>query len=736
VAPRYRWNEFVLDLDSFRLERAGEPLPLEPKAFNLLALLVSRPGHVFTKQEIFEALWSDTAVTDHALTRVVAQLRRVLADDVRQARFLETVPTRGYRWIHPVETGEGPAPAPGAATVERLPAGHVDAGRRTLVPGLSAALVLIVVAVGVAVWFQRAPAAAVDATTSQPAVTSGVAWPIQLTTHRGLDFHPAFSPTGDGVAFVSDRSGALEIYVRGPGEAGVDVPITTDGGHNVQPVWSPDGRVLAFHSYRRGGVWVVPARGGTPRQIAAVGSRPAWSPDGRQLVFQSDEHTDASPSGFNAQLGSTLIVANADGSGAKPLTRAGGPLGGHSSATWSPDGRFVAFTVFDGGPNNGLWLVNVESGETKQIHQGRGVYESVFARDGSSLFVAGGEPLITRLPFDAATGTLRGPPEIIPVPGVPGVRGLSMSPDGRIGFAGLSLDSQIWKQPIALSGEPQGEAVGLTTDTSRRNSVPVVSPDGSRVAYVSTRRGEQPNVWMMDINGREPLQLTVDEAPEHKPEWFRDGKRVAFVSWRDEQASVWAVDVATRRTELLFDFSPKGDGEDLPGFMGEMQVAPSMKQVVFSLVTPPVGRRALYVSSTDRFAPRATGGDTASMGYPAWSPDERFVAVEVKEGESTHAGIVDVASGELRVLTNERGQTWVRSWSPDGRHLVVAALREGQWSLRSVDVGTGGQQLIHETRSPRVFVRYPDWSPRGDAIVFERGEMRANIWTLALGGAR
>ena len=78
MSRKYRWNEFVLDLDGYRLERGGVPLSLEPKAFNLLVLMVGRPGHVFTKQEIFESLWADTAVTDHALTRVVAQLRRVL----------------------------------------------------------------------------------------------------------------------------------------------------------------------------------------------------------------------------------------------------------------------------------------------------------------------------------------------------------------------------------------------------------------------------------------------------------------------------------------------------------------------------------------------------------------------------------------------------------------------------------------------------------------------------------
>ena len=76
----YRWDDFVLDLDAYRLERSGVPLTLEPKAFNLLVLLVQRPGHLFTKQEIFDAIWPNTAVTDHALTRVVAQPRRVLGD--------------------------------------------------------------------------------------------------------------------------------------------------------------------------------------------------------------------------------------------------------------------------------------------------------------------------------------------------------------------------------------------------------------------------------------------------------------------------------------------------------------------------------------------------------------------------------------------------------------------------------------------------------------------------------
>jgi hypothetical protein len=67
VPSRYRWDHYVLDLDAYRLERDGVAVALEPKAFNLLAVMVQRPGHLLTKQEIFDLVWPGTAVTDAGL---------------------------------------------------------------------------------------------------------------------------------------------------------------------------------------------------------------------------------------------------------------------------------------------------------------------------------------------------------------------------------------------------------------------------------------------------------------------------------------------------------------------------------------------------------------------------------------------------------------------------------------------------------------------------------------------
>ena len=754
MSAAYHWDDFVLDLDGYRLERAGRPVPLEPKAFNLLVLMIARPGHLFTKQELFNAVWPDTAVTDHALTRVIAQLRRGLGDEAREARYIETVPTRGYRWMRPVEALVPPAPVAPIPTPAPIPAPVIDersappvrpsaaprAAVRPLFSSLAAALAAATALLLAMVWLQPPqPTAATDELPDRPMDArwrnGSVGWPVQITTHNGLDMHPSISPQGDALAYVSDRTGSLEVYTRALGVDGAETALTSDGGQNIQPAWSPDGRLIAFHSSKHRGIWVSPSRGGQPRQVAPTGSNPSWSPDGRRIAFQSDEHTDVTPSAFGAQSGSTIWTVDADGTNLQQVTKPGSPLGGHAAPTWSSSGRFLAFTVFEAGDDNGVWLLALDTGKTTVVERGSALYELVFAPDDSAIYVAGGIPLIVRLPIDRATGKVSGPRTIIPVAGVPGVRGLSITPDGKqLAFGGLTLTSQIWGQPVNKDGAPRGEARPITTDTSFRKSLPAVSPDGARVAYMSTRRGEMPDVWVMDIDGERRVPLTSDI--DFKPGWFRwfpDGRHLAFVATRGTTRGLWSMDLATRRQELIHDLRTQ-TGEDgaprIAGRLAEFQLSPSVSRAAFSIIAPPSGRRVLYVSPMSSFSPRIAATVESSVGYPSWSPDERQIAVEVKDGSSTHAAVIDVTSGTLRKLTSEPGQTWVRSWSPDSRKIAYAALRDGLWSLRWIDVTTGHTGITVPPAPPHIYVRYPDWSPRGDLVVYERGELRGNIWML------
>lgn len=103
----YQFDDVRVELDSFRVFKAGEPVALEPKAFEALIFLLERRGRLVTKDELLDGVWKDAFVTPNALTRIVAQLRRALGEDARAARYIETVPTRGYRFIAEVEEREG-----------------------------------------------------------------------------------------------------------------------------------------------------------------------------------------------------------------------------------------------------------------------------------------------------------------------------------------------------------------------------------------------------------------------------------------------------------------------------------------------------------------------------------------------------------------------------------------------------------------------------------------------------
>jgi Tol biopolymer transport system component len=227
------------------------------------------------------------------------------------------------------------------------------------------------------------------------------------------------------------------------------------------------------------------------------------------------------------------------------------------------------------------------------------------------------------------------------------------------------------------------------------------------------------------------VQLTSDDVFDSQPEWSSDGRRIIYLAKGRDDERMLAIDVATRTTNSIVELAAlRPSSGDPPSIapLAEVRPSRSAKRIAFSVREPPTGHRVMYVTGLDPLSPRRLTNSSMSIGYPSWSPDERHIAVEIKEGSSTQAGVIDVQTGALRRLTNASGQTWVRSWSPDGRRVAAAVLRDGQWSLRAFDLDGGIERMITPPGPPRVFVRYPDWSPCGDLIVFERSEMTGNIW--------
>jgi TolB-like protein/DNA-binding winged helix-turn-helix (wHTH) protein/Flp pilus assembly protein TadD len=123
----FRFDRFQADDTAFRLIADGVPVSLEPKALRLLLYLVQNRGRLVRKQELLNAVWADAAVGESALTRSVGLLRKILNDDARDPRFIETVPTAGYRFIADVDDTSAPAEPIEilSATADPAPASHL-----------------------------------------------------------------------------------------------------------------------------------------------------------------------------------------------------------------------------------------------------------------------------------------------------------------------------------------------------------------------------------------------------------------------------------------------------------------------------------------------------------------------------------------------------------------------------------------------------------------------------------
>ena len=101
--PVYDFGAFRLNPAERLLVRNGEPVPLTPKAFDALTLLVENAGHLVEKEEFMRRLWPHTFVGDDTLAQNISLLRKVLTDSNGATEWIATVPKRGYRFVGVVE---------------------------------------------------------------------------------------------------------------------------------------------------------------------------------------------------------------------------------------------------------------------------------------------------------------------------------------------------------------------------------------------------------------------------------------------------------------------------------------------------------------------------------------------------------------------------------------------------------------------------------------------------------
>src|SRR4051812_45282937 len=106
----FLFDDFRIEPSNFRAFKADDAIQLEPKALRLLLYLIENRGRLIEKEEILGAIWSGTNVTENALAGEIAKLRKSLSDDPKTPKYIQTVHTRGYRFIAEVRQSNGATP--------------------------------------------------------------------------------------------------------------------------------------------------------------------------------------------------------------------------------------------------------------------------------------------------------------------------------------------------------------------------------------------------------------------------------------------------------------------------------------------------------------------------------------------------------------------------------------------------------------------------------------------------
>ena len=120
----YRIGDFELDPDLFQLRRGTRLVKLEPKVFDVLRYLVERCDRVVTKDELLEHLWPGEFVSESVLPRCITAARKALDDDAARQHVIQTVHSRGYRFVAPVDGRDATAAEPGDATTDAARGSH------------------------------------------------------------------------------------------------------------------------------------------------------------------------------------------------------------------------------------------------------------------------------------------------------------------------------------------------------------------------------------------------------------------------------------------------------------------------------------------------------------------------------------------------------------------------------------------------------------------------------------
>jgi Tol biopolymer transport system component/DNA-binding winged helix-turn-helix (wHTH) protein len=746
----YEFGDFQVDAANSRLLHNKQVVPLKPKVFDTLLLLVENRGTLLSKAELMERLWHGTAVEENNLTQNISALRKVFGATAQQC--IETVPKRGYRFIAEVrevydEVDEMILRRHTSAHVvieqrERVTLDGADltlpvaqAPRRTRKAVITAATVAVLVLAAWLISPRVFPRTNQGFERSDLRFTRLVEWKGEPGDASAIS---SLSPDGRMIAYSRMKNGQRDLWVEMV--SGSDPkPVTTDAWDDSSPIWSPDSLELAFLSVRgKPGIYRVPFLGGPPCLVKEIEDGcqrlVAWVRQPERIYYESKGNLFA----LDIETGESLRLT--DFAPDYPYI---GPI------SLSPDTSRIVFVErtheqertyikeLAGGSPVQLPDNEVERLNPIWLPDGTGVLYSS-KRNGvyqiCVTYLSGGTQQLTSGDTDFVVSDI--------------------SSDGsKLLYTSLIEESDLW-----LAGVDETRGEHLTFDI-KADLWPSVSPDGTKVAFQQTDS-------LSKFYDCSVLILTVEPSPgvtvsEHKSpdsdahtlirnafdvKWSPDGSRLAFLRYTNEVIDLWtAQSIGSDERQI------SRDGVLVGGFTG----MPYNRSEIRDYVWSPDGKRLAYrskkldhwnlcVFSLDDWT-EMTVTNSPSTGpnfcSPIWSPDGRRLAYlsyrVVSPGEVQFS--VNILDGSSQTVIFEADSKLILlGWSESGTDLIIGMVEPSQkkdslssslQTLSVFQVSSGQRRKIAELKE--AYYKNAQLSPDRRSVAFaSRQDGRDNIWVL------
>ncbi len=754
----FEFGHYRLDAAERLLLRDGEVVPLQPKVFDLLLVLVERHGRLLEKDELMKLVWSDAVVEEANLANNISILRKTLGENGE--RFIETAPKRGYRFVavvkevavngaEPVEQKQSEpdeiSKEPGAPFGDR---GFISRIRGHKL-GIGVMLAALIIGIITLIYLRS-----LNRQQLQPPLAL-----IRLTFDAGLQSEPTWSPDGRMIAYSSDRGGNFDIWVQQPGSKLVQV--TNSPAHDWQPDWSPDGNQIVFRSERNGGgLFIMPALGGAEKKIAGFGYRPRWSRDGSQILFTSSalQYIGDAP---------RLYVVGLDGSPPREVLAeflSEINYGGMDGYAWHPDCERISIWAKHKQLGRGFWTMPLAGGPVikseiateveRQIKAAAVTLQKfLWAPSGRYLYFEGvsqGVKNLWRVTVEPQTlRWVAGPDRLTFSPGEDS--DIAISADGKKIALTTSLErTRVWSLPFdPISGQLKGDGRPET-----RAGIDAwwfdVTRDGKLLAFV-TRRADKTEtnapretlkseLWKKSlVDGKETILAPADEYFRLFPHWSRDGSRLAY------QRSPPRPGSASSETDRFVLPAEGGEEQLLSSGLGDWSA--DGKWLLECCRQSPQGKYQICLTpiSTDpasENARRVIAADPDLNFFPSGlSPDARWIITQgVKYGGISTIYVIPVSGGVLTQVTDGKHWDDKPRWAPDGKTIYFVTNRGGflnVWGIRfdlvkGQPVGEPFRVTAFESPSQMVFPRI---APLNIALTADRlflniTEMSGSVWIV------